>query len=135
MSEGAVPPPPPLCTLNKACLCIGASKPSLSRWHDRLGHPSLSIVHRVISSNKHPCSIGSINESVCDACQQAKAHQLPYPRSVSQSSSPVCNSFFFFGVSAPAGESVGGKQYCDSFINNYRKFIWIYLIKFRHKAF
>lgn len=47
----------------------GVVKPSLSRWHSRLGHPSLPIVDRVISKNNLPVTRDSSQESVCDAYQ------------------------------------------------------------------
>jgi len=70
---------------------------------------------------------------VCDACQQAKAHQLPYPKSVSQSSAPL--ELVFSDVWGQAIESVGRKQYYVSFIDDYSKFTWIYLIKYKSEVF
>jgi hypothetical protein len=64
-------------------------KPTVSRWHNRLGHPSLPVVTRVIDSNNLSCSSVSNKNLVCDACQQAKSHQLPYTRSVSSTSFPL----------------------------------------------
>jgi hypothetical protein len=51
-----------------------AVKPSSSRWHCRLGHPSSPIVHRVISENKLPFVQESNKELVCDACQKEKTN-------------------------------------------------------------
>ena len=53
------------------------TKLSTSRWHSHLGHPSSVIVRYVLSKNK--LSYENSVESVCDPCQQAKSHQLPYP--------------------------------------------------------
>jgi hypothetical protein len=66
-----------------------AIKPSSQRWHYKLGHPSRDIVHRVLRSNNISCSRLDSDESICDACLRAKAHQLPYSRSVSQSTTPL----------------------------------------------
>uniref|UniRef100_A0A8R7TYL7 GAG-pre-integrase domain-containing protein n=1 Tax=Triticum urartu TaxID=4572 RepID=A0A8R7TYL7_TRIUA len=63
-------------------------KPSSAKWHSRLGHPSSVIVKFVLSKNKLPHSHESSIESVCDPCQQAKSHQLPYPISISISTAP-----------------------------------------------
>src|SRR3954469_3715494 len=60
-------------------LAFVAVKPSSAKWHSRLGHPSSVIVKLVLSKNKLPSSHESSVESVCDPCQQAKSHQLPYP--------------------------------------------------------
>ena len=68
---------------------LGVIKPSSERWHARLGHPSLAIVKKIISQNKLLCSSDFDNDSVCDACQKGKSHQLPYPKSFSESSAPL----------------------------------------------
>jgi hypothetical protein len=73
--------PLPVHSIKQAC---GASRAPLSRWHSRLGHPLSVIVNQVISKNNPPVlDQSSSSESVCDACQQAKSHQLPYSRSSS----------------------------------------------------
>jgi hypothetical protein len=54
-------------------------KPSMARWHHRLGHASSPIVRRVISQNNLCHSKENLEESMCDACQRAKSHQLPFP--------------------------------------------------------
>jgi hypothetical protein len=61
---------------------------------------------------------------MCDACQQAKSHQLPYPKSFSESKFLL--EFVFSDVWGPTPESVGRKQYYMSFIDDYSKFTWIY---------
>ena len=53
--------------LNKqAC---GAIKLSSTRWHDRLGHASFSLVEKLLGKNKLPF-VGERNiEAICDSCQ------------------------------------------------------------------
>jgi histone deacetylase 1/2 len=110
----------------------GVFKPSHHRWHSRLGHPTSSIVSRVISKNKLPCSSES-SESVCEACQKAKSHQLPYSRSTSVSHYPL--ELIFSDVWGPAPDSFGRKNYYVSFIDDFSKFTWIYLIRHRSEVF
>ncbi|BAB90546.1 putative rice retrotransposon retrofit gag/pol polyprotein [Oryza sativa Japonica Group] len=112
---------------------LGAAKLSLSRWHSRLGHPSLPIVKQVISRNNLPCSVESVNQSVCNACQEAKSHQLPYIRSTSVSQFPL--ELVFSDVWGPAPESVGRNKYYVSFIDDFSKFTWIYLLKYKSEVF
>jgi hypothetical protein len=97
----------------------GVSKPSHHRWHSRLGHPALPIVQRVISRNKLSCSREN-NESVCEACQKAKSHQLPYSRSTSVSHHPL--ELIYSDVWGPAPGSFGRKNYYISFIDDFSKF-------------
>jgi hypothetical protein len=84
-------------------------KPSTSRWHYRLGHPSTSVVHQVLGKNKLPFVQESNKESVCDACQKGKRHQLPYLRSTSTSSAPL--DLVFSDVWGPTPTSVGKKKF------------------------
>jgi histone deacetylase 1/2 len=100
-----------------------AVKPSQSQWHSRLGHPSLAIVRQIISKNKLPCVRDSSVGSICDPCQQAKSHQLPYPISTSVSTAPL--QLVFSDVWGPAPTSVGRHDYYVSFIDDYSKFTWI----------
>jgi hypothetical protein len=108
-------------------------KSSLSQWHSLLGHPSYSIVSQIVSNNKLYTSSDSTITSVCDACQQGKSHQLPYPSSFSIFANPI--ELVFSDVWGPAPESVDREKYYVSFIDDYSKFIWIYLIKYKSNVF
>lgn len=112
---------------------FGVVKPSLFRWHSRLGHPSFSVVNRVISQNNLPVVRDSSQEFVCDACQKGKSHQLPYPKSSSVSIEPL--QLVFSDVWGPAINSVGNKVYYVSFIDDFSKFTWIYLLKHKSEVF
>lgn len=115
-------------------LVCATTKVSVDTWRNRLGHPSSPIVHQVISKNKLPCfSSQSSHKTLCDACQQAKSHQLPYSRSSSESSVPL--ELVFSDVWGPAIDSVGRKNYYVSFIDDFSKFTWIYLIKYKSEVF
>jgi hypothetical protein len=111
-------------------LILSTIKLSSHRWHYRLGHPSRGIILRVIKNNHLSCSGLASSESVCDACLHAKAHQLPFSRSSSQSTTPL--ELVFFDVCGPAIDSFGNKKYYVSFIDDFSKFTWLYLL--RHKS-
>lgn len=70
---------------------------------------------------------------MCDACQQAKSHQLPYPKSTSESQFPL--DLVFSDVWGPAPDSIGRKKYYVSFIDDFGKFTWIYLLKYKSEVF
>ena len=112
---------------------FGAIKPSVSRWHSRLGHPSFPIVDHVVKNNKLPCISDQNLNSVCDSCMRAKSHQLPYPTSTSASNAPL--EFVFSDVWGPAPVSVGRHAYYVSFIDDYSKYTWIYLLKNKSEVF
>ncbi|KAM0942885.1 putative RNA-directed DNA polymerase [Dioscorea sansibarensis] len=54
-------------------------RPSEELWHRRLGQPASSTVQAVLQCNKlDVASFTNDSPFVCDACQQAKSHQLPF---------------------------------------------------------
>ena len=111
----------------------GVVKLSSTRWHDRLGHASFSLVERLLRKNKL-LFVGEHHvETICDSCQRAKSHQLPYPVSISVSNQPL--QLIFSDVWGPAPCSVGRHTYYVSFIDDYTKFSWIYLLKKRSDVF
>jgi hypothetical protein len=79
------------------------------------------------------CSGLDSSEYVCDACLRAKAHQLPYPKSTSQSAAPL--DLVFFDVWGPAIDSFCNKRYYVNFIDDYSKFTWIYLLRHKSEVF
>jgi hypothetical protein len=111
---------------------ISTSTPSSARWHARLGHPSFSVAQQILSSNKISVS-SKHDESVYDACQKGKSHQLPYPRSTSVSTALL--ELNFSDVWGPASVSFGRYKYYVTFIDDCSKFTWIYLLKYKSDVF
>jgi hypothetical protein len=131
--RGGLYPWPSLECSSLKCVFL-VTKPSVIRWHDRIGHPSMRIIDRVVRENKLPCSSLEYNkESVCDVCQQGKIHQLAFPKSTSVSLALV--DLVHSDVSGPAPTSVGRKNYYVSFVDDFRKFTWVYLIRHKSKVF
>jgi hypothetical protein len=79
-----------------------------------------------------PCLAQEVKDSVSNACQQAKSHQLPYPISTSISKHPL---ELVSDVWGPTPQSAGRYKYYVSFINDFSKFSWIHLIKFKSEVF
>jgi hypothetical protein len=114
-------------------LVFSAIKILAARWHIRLGHPAHDIIRCVVSMNNLPCATLDLSSgSVCDICACAKAHQLPYSLSSSRSSVPL--QLIFSDVWGPAIDSFGQKYYV-SFIDDYSKFTWIYLLRSKYEVF
>ena len=110
----------------------GVIKPSSSLWHHRLGHAAPPVVQQVLSRHKISFS-RDLNNNICNTCQQGKSHQLPYPRSTSVSTRPL--ELVSSDVWGPAPTSVGHNNYYVSFIDDYSKFTWIYLLRYKSKVF
>jgi hypothetical protein len=103
---------------NKSVLAV--VKPAIARWHHQLGHASSPIVQSVLSQNNLSFVKEKFIESVCDAYQQAKSHQLSFSKSSSVSRVPL--ELIFIDVWGPACPSVGRFKYYVSFIDDYSKF-------------
>ena len=58
---------------------------------------------------------------------------MPYPMSISVSSSPL--ELVFSDVWGPAPTSVGKNNYYVSFIDDFSKFTWIYLLRHKYEDF
>jgi histone deacetylase 1/2 len=113
--------------------CSAINKPTTSLWHSRLGHAALPVVHQVLRRNNLSFSSDPNKGAVCDACQQGKSHQLPYPRSSSVSRRPL--DLIFSDVWGPAPSSFGRYNYYVSFIDDFSKFTWIYLLRHKSEVF
>ena len=125
-------PFPPSSSSSYGRQAHGVAKASSLLCHKRLGHPSSSVVHQVLRDNNISVS-GSNKECVSDACQMAKSHQLPYPKSTSVSTFPL--ELVFHDVWGPASGSFGRHTYYVSFIDDYSKFTWIYLLNNKSDVF
>jgi histone deacetylase 1/2 len=90
------------------------------------------VVQQNIRKNKLS-HLPEINPYVCDSCQLAKSHQLPYPVSTSVSTVPL--EQVFSDVWGPAPISVGKHAYYVSFIDDYSKFTSIYLLTKRSEVY
>jgi hypothetical protein len=132
-ARGGLYPLPSSSLRSSSKQVLSSNKCSTTRLHARLGHPSSSIVKFVLNKNCLPCSSESLESLVCDAYQQAKSHQLPYPKSSSASKSPL--ELIFSNVWGPACDSIGRNKYHVSFIDHFSKFTWIYLLKNKSKVF
>jgi hypothetical protein len=83
--------------------------------------------------NNLPCAqFDGSSVSVCDACACAKAHQLPYSVSSRSSSTPL--ELIYSDVWGLTIDSFGRKNYYVSFIDDYSKFTWIYLLHHKSEA-
>jgi hypothetical protein len=90
------------------------------QWHAQFGHPSSQVIRSLLSLHNLPCLQKSSMSSVCNACQLAKSHQLPYNNSIHRSTSPL--ELIFSDVWCHVPTSVGGFKYYISFIDDFSKF-------------
>jgi histone deacetylase 1/2 len=105
---------------------------SSAQWHARLGHPASQVVQHILRSHELP-SVPNKLDTVCDACQQGKSHQLPFPLSDHVTHAPL--ELIYSDVWGPAQTSVSGHNYYVSFVDAYSRFTWLYLLKRKNDVF
>jgi hypothetical protein len=130
--KGGLYPLPPLTSKFWKLIC-SAIRFSIDHWHNRLGHPARNIVLHVIEDGNLPCSSFEIISSVCDPCLCAKACQLPYLVSSSRAVAPL--ELIHSDVWGPVIQSFGRAKYYVSFIDDYSKFTWFYLLRRKSEVF
>jgi hypothetical protein len=92
------------------------------------------IVSRVVQENKLHClSLEHNRELVCDVCQEVKSHQLPFSKSFSVSLAPL--EHIHLDVWGPAPSLVGRKNYYVSFVDDFSKYTWVYLLWHKSEVF
>jgi histone deacetylase 1/2 len=106
---------------------------SSAKWHCRLGHPATPVVQHVLHRHALPIESSNKDSFVCDACQQGKSHQLPFPLSTHVIKTPL--ELIYSDVWGPAQTSVSGHNYYVSFIDAYSRFTWLYLLKRKSGVF
>jgi hypothetical protein len=87
-SEGGLYPLKPSDVADLKQALVTRSSSTRDQWHARLGHPSMQIVQSILRLNNIPCSSESFMQ-VCNSCQLAKSHQLPYASSIHRALSPL----------------------------------------------
>ncbi|KAL4310065.1 hypothetical protein GQ457_01G025390 [Hibiscus cannabinus] len=100
----------------------------LASWHDRLGHPSHSVLH----SLKDVLPSVDFNKSnVCPICPLAKQKHLPFPVSVTVTQSPfeMVHCDIWGPYKMPTHD---GFRYFLTLVDDYSRSTWTYLLK--HKA-
>lgn len=103
----------------------GNNKSITSLWHNRLGHPSINVVKRVMRE----CNIVDQNndKSVCKACYFGKFTKSPSPSTNTVYSSPL--ELIHTNVWGPAPISSSASfHYYVHFTDAFSRFTWIYLL-------
>ena len=118
-----------LSLANSKSSSSSSSVPSLdlSLWHNRLGHPILDVVRLALNSCNVPYA--AMKDSfLCHPCCVSKAHKLQYTLFTSQYNSPLELIHSDLWGPSPV-KSRNEYLYYVSFVDNFSRFTWIYLLK------
>lgn len=119
--DGLYPIRTSLASLNKARIhtALFGVKAPVSVWHSRLGHPSSSIVTRVLRNHSLHVSGSLQNKDLCEPCQLGKSKQLPFP------SSTMPLQLIHTDVWSSPIMSLIGFRYHVIFIDDFSRFSWM----------
>lgn len=96
-------------------------------WHSRLGHPSFSIVNKVLQTCNLPL-MSKNQQPFCHSCCIGKIHKQPFSNSLSVYNKPL--QLIHSDVWGPAATiSSNGFVYYVHFIDHFSKFTWVYFLK------
>ncbi|KAJ9548119.1 hypothetical protein OSB04_020662 [Centaurea solstitialis] len=102
-------------------------------WHVRLGHVSASRL-QFLASTGALGQLKSCDISDCSGCKLAKFSTLPFNKSMSCSFAPF--DLVHSDVWGPSPvSSKGGSKYYVSFIDDYTRYTWVFLMKRRSDFF
>jgi histone deacetylase 1/2 len=102
-------------------------KISQEHWHRRLGHPANPVTLRILQENNVAVDTRVLPCSICNACQQGKAHQLPFVSSSHVSTAPL--QLIHTDVWGPALPSANNSKYYVSFIDDFSRYVWVYFLR------
>ncbi|CAL9022379.1 unnamed protein product [Prunus brigantina] len=94
-------------------------------WHQRLAHPSETVLSNLFPSL---CK----NSIKCDACHLSKFARLPFKSSVSRATKLF--EIVHSDVWGPTFESFDGYKYFVTFVDDFSRVTWLYLLKFKSEV-
>ncbi|GJW27376.1 retrotransposon protein, putative, ty1-copia subclass [Tanacetum coccineum] len=109
-------------------------KDSLAQvWHKRLGHISEARLHVL----EKQCLFGKKSLGKLDFCENyilGKSHQVSF--SVGRHTTQGVIDYVHSDLWGPSQvESLGGKRYFLSIVDDYSRRVWVYILMFKHEAF
>ena len=104
-------------------------------WHHRLGHLSNKVLTNALSSVDASCILPITDSNThCKHCLNGKMHQLPFDKSDFKASKPL--ELIHSDVWGPAPTtSINDLKYYVLFVDDYSKFTWLFLLKFKFDVF
>lgn len=112
---------------------------ALLRWHQRLGHVSVTGLKTLVSEGLVTGAVGLTASSMTDAnlfchsCVLGKSHRQPFGSSSSRASHPL--ELVHSDVAGPMqSPSFSGARYFITFIDDFSRKVWVYFMKKKSEA-
>ena len=110
-----------------AMVSCSGPKATLMSWHSRLGHPSSSVLHSIISKHSLPFSSSQQKHLSCSECFINKSHKLPFSQTTIISNRPL--EYIFTDVWTSPIYSVENHKYYLVLIDHFTRYTWLYPLK------
>lgn len=105
-------------------------------WHRRLGHLNIESIKKLVKVGKLP-ELDSSNEKEianCESCLFGKQTRKPFESSTTKS--VKCGDLIHSDIAGPMSvESLGGNKYYQTFIDDYSRKTFVYLLKSRDQSY
>jgi histone deacetylase 1/2 len=103
-----------------------------SLWHDRLGHPSVSVLNS-LRKNKFICCEPFNSSVICDSCVLGKQVKLPFFNSQTTTLMPF--DILHSGLWTSPILSSAGHKYYVLFLDDFTNFLWTFPISRKSQVF
>lgn len=103
------------------------SKAPLSSWHSRLGHPSSTILNKIISTFDLPLTLPKDKLLSCNDCLINKSHKLPFQQSSITTTRPL--QILFSDVWTSPILATDNSKYYLIIIDHFTRYSWIIPLK------
>ncbi|CAL5376159.1 unnamed protein product [Camellia sinensis] len=119
-------------------ICLGSlnaaeDKESPDLWHRRLAHMSEKGLHLLAKQSRIPLSKESVLNP-CDHCLYGKQHRVSFS-STSKRKTEVLNLVYSDVCGPIEVESLGGRKYFLTFIDDASRKLWVYFLKTKDEVF
>ena len=120
------------------CLSYTSKKDSLFLWHLRYGHLNHSDVRKLKTENMvsgMKLNLKDRMDEHCEGCALGKQSRYPFPKKSLSKTSEILE-LVHSDVCGPMNiPSVGGSVYFITFIDDFSKFVTVYMMKKKNEAF
>ena len=118
------------------CCLASSTKNSPSLWHERYGHlgyDNLKIARNMVDGMDFDSK--DIVDRQCEGCIYGKHCRTPFPKASSTKSSQPLDLIHSDVCGPMSVDSWGGSRYYITFIDDYSRYYFVYMIKHKSDAF
>lgn len=118
-------------SISTSCFFFAVStvKTSLSNWHSRLGHPSISILITIISKFSLPVSESVSKNFSCVDCLSNKSHKLSFAQTSISSTRPL--QYLYTDLWTPPVISFEKFKHYRIIVDHYTRYSWFYPLQLK----